>query len=194
MGKIEHEAKIIRRRISIQKVLLRTVAAAGLLSVSLLAPNALQILKLVDGNKKRSKNPKYLIGTAFEKLLGGGMIEFVTTKNGKFVRLTESGKRKLGEAISRAPDSCKKKRWDKRWRVVIYDIREQRRSMRRRVQRTIQSFGFCMLQQSVWVYPYECEELIILLKANFKIGKDLLYMVVEKIENDAGLKNHFNLK
>src|SRR6266568_3449613 len=181
MGKIEREAQIIRKRTNIQKVLLRTVATAGLLSVALLAPNALQMLKMVDGNRKRSQDPKYLIGTAFEKLLGKGMIEFASTKNGKFIRLTEAGRRKLGEAIARARDSRKKKRWDKRWRVVIYDIGEQRRSLRKRVQRTIQSFGFCMLQQSVWVYPYECEELIILLKANFGIGKDLLYMVVEKI-------------
>jgi hypothetical protein len=49
------------------------------------------------------------------------------------------------------------------------------------------------MQDSVWIFPYDCEELVALLKADFKVGKDLLYMVVEKIENDHALRLHFNL-
>jgi len=116
------------------------------------------------------------------------------TEKGKCVQLTNEGKRKFGELLSRSPDSRKHKRWDGRWRVVIYDIHENRKVLRSRLQRTIQAFGFSKLQQSVWVYPYDCEELIILLKAEFKIGKDVLYMVVEKIENDTMLKEYFGLR
>jgi CRISPR/Cas system-associated endoribonuclease Cas2 len=194
MGKIEQEARVGRRRINIQKVVLRTVATAGLLSVALLAPNALQMLQSLDGKKKRRFDPKYLIGNAFEKLLARGMLEFTSGETGRFIRLTEIGKRKLGGMIARSPDSRMNKRWDKRWRVVIYDIREKRKVTRNRLQRTLSSFGFCKLQNSVWVYPFECEELIILLKADFKIGKEVLYMVVEKIENDTPLKKYFNLR
>ena len=53
--------------------------------------------------------------------------------------------------------------------------------------------GFLKLQNSVWVYPYECDDIITMFKAHFKIGKDVLYMTVEKIENDKWLKKEFEL-
>ncbi len=194
MKKVESEAQKVRRRTNIQKVVLRTVGTAGLLSVALLAPNALQVLRMLDGGKGRRLNPKYLIGNAFEKLLARNLLEFVNKKNGRFVRLTERGKEKLGSMIACSPDSRSPKRWDKRWRVVIYDISEKRKVTRNRLQRTLLTFGFRKLQNSVWVYPHDCEDLIIMLKADFEIGSEVLYMVVEKIENDESLKKYFELR
>lgn len=57
----------------------------------------------------------------------------------------------------------------------------------------MQNIGFYRLQDSVWLYPYDCEDFIALLKADLKIGNAILYMVVEKIENDAKIKTHFSL-
>ena len=53
--------------------------------------------------------------------------------------------------------------------------------------------GFVRLQDSVWVYPYDCEDLITLLKADFRVGKDVLYLIVDSIENDKYLRAEFNL-
>lgn len=43
------------------------------------------------------------------------------------------------------------------------------------------------------MYPYDCEDLVTLLKADFKIGKELVYMIVENIEYDRDLKKLFCL-
>lgn len=53
--------------------------------------------------------------------------------------------------------------------------------------------GFVRLQDSVWVYPYDCEDFINLIKTDFKIGKDLLYIVADKIEGDKSLVKFFKL-
>lgn len=194
MEKLEQEARVIRRKTNIQKVVLRTIAGAGVLSLALLAPNAMQILQVLDGKKTRKQNPKYLIGTAFEKLCARGLISIEHSTNGKRVRLTEEGKIALANMVARSPDSRKIKRWDKRWRMVIYDIREGRKEIRQKLQRTLQSFGFYKLQQSVWIYPHDSEALLILLKANFKVGREVLYIIVEKVEQDKHLKEYFGLK
>ncbi|KKT75590.1 MAG: hypothetical protein UW71_C0001G0001, partial [Parcubacteria group bacterium GW2011_GWB1_44_7] len=55
------------------------------------------------------------------------------------------------------------------------------------------SVGFMKLQKSVWVYPYDCEDFVNLIKADFKIGKDLLYLIVDSIENDKFIKEYFQL-
>ena len=53
--------------------------------------------------------------------------------------------------------------------------------------------GFMRLQDSVWIYPYDCEDLLTLLKADFKVGRDMLYMVVDQLEYDVSLKVRFGL-
>jgi CRISPR/Cas system-associated endoribonuclease Cas2 len=191
---IESEARKVRMRVNIQHVLLHTIAAAGVLSLVMLAPNALQVLRMFDGGKVRRKDPKYLFASAFEKLLAKKVIMIETTERGKRVRITELGKYELARMVARTPDTRKHKRWDKRWRMVIYDIKEERKATRLRLQEMLRSFGFYRLQNSVWVYPHDTEALVILLKADFKIGGEVLYVVVEKIENDSSLKKHFGLK
>ena len=87
----------------------------------------------------------------------------------------------------------KQKKWDGRWRVVLFDIPERRRGARNRLRVFMQEYGFVRLQDSVWIYPYDCEDLIALAKANFRIGVDALYMIVEQLERDKYLREHFGL-
>jgi DNA-binding PadR family transcriptional regulator len=196
MGKIEQEAQKIHRRTNIQKIILRTIATAGVLSLAMLAPNALQLLVVTEkgSGKRRRMNPTYLIDSAFEKLCSRGLILIEVGQHGKVVRLTDDGKRMLARMVARSPDKRKHHPWDKRWRMVIYDIKEKRRGTRILLQRTLRAFGFYQLQNSVWVYPYDCEDLLILLKADFKIGLDVLYGVAEKVEGDEKIKEYFGLK
>lgn len=84
-------------------------------------------------------------------------------------------------------------RWDKKWRIVIFDIPEKRRRTRDEVRRLLTSVGFYRLQNSVWVYPYDFEDIIGLLKTDLGIGKDVLYIIADEIENDKYLRQHFHL-
>ena len=54
--------------------------------------------------------------------------------------------------------------------------------------------GFKRLQDSVWIYPYNCEEVVTLLKADLDVGKALLYMIVDTLEDDEEIKKYFDLK
>lgn len=75
----------------------------------------------------------------------------------------------------------------------MFDIKEPRRSVRDALRRELQAVGFVKIQHSVWAYPYPCEDFIALLKADLHVGKDILYLVVEEMENDYLLKKHFSL-
>jgi len=55
------------------------------------------------------------------------------------------------------------------------------------------SAGFVRLQDSVWVYPYDCEDFTALLKADLHIGREVIYIIAESIENDGWLREQFNL-
>ncbi|HEY4496229.1 MAG TPA: CRISPR-associated endonuclease Cas2 [Candidatus Paceibacterota bacterium] len=187
MGVLEKDSKRRTRNNNIQKIILQTVATAGFLSVALLAPNALQAFKQIGLLPKPRQ--KYIFNLSRNRLVKAGLL----TYEDKFIRLTTKGEAKLRQLELYNYKLKKPKRWDKKWRVLIFDVPEKNRSIRDKVRNTIITIGFMRLQKSVWVYPYDCEDFVNLIKADFKIGKDLLYLIVDSIENDKEIRNHFQL-
>lgn len=193
MGNLEQEIKKTDKRKNIQKIILNTIFAAGILAVVAVAPNVLSVMKQFEGSFKRKKNLKYSINDSFTRLREKGLIEIVEINGKKVARITEKGESKL-DFLDKHDFKLKiPKKWDGRWRVVIFDIKEFRSRTRFLLRKTLSQIGFVRLQNSVWLYPYDCEDLISLLKADFKIGKDVLYMIVEKLENDWHLRKTFQL-
>ncbi len=192
MGEIEREVKKRTRNEKVQKAILSGIAAVGILSVAVLAPNALQALKFF-GIESKSKWQKYNINHSIKRLKNHGLICFEKTNNGTFARLTPKGEEKLRKFELSGYELKKPKKWDGKWRMLIFDIKEARKGTRDKIRFTLKRIGFIRLQDSVWVYPYDCEDLVTLMKADFKIGRDLLYLIVDKIEGDTRIKNYFKL-
>jgi DNA-binding transcriptional regulator PaaX len=187
MGSIEAEARRKPRRGELQKIILQTVKVAGLISILLVAPNvigAMAKLGLI-----ASKRQAGLVGRACERLLASGDM---TWKRGQLC-LTPRGEAKLLRLSLEQLSNRKPRRWDKRWRVLIFDIPESSKYLRDKVRDTLRAIGFIRLQHSVWIYPYDCEDLVMLLKADLQVGRDLLYMVVDALENDDELRARFRL-
>ena len=189
---MEKESKNRTRKQNIQKLILNTLYGAGIISVALLAPNAIGALAKLTGTNFRNQN--YRVKRSRDRLLNAGLVRLEKTLKGTFVEITPKGEQKVeklyaGEAVLKRPA-----RWDGKWRLVIYDLKEKRKFLRDRLRITLASFGFIRLQNSVWAYPYDCEDLITLVKADFKIGKEVLYLIVDSVENDKWLRELFKLK
>lgn len=189
MGTLERGSAKKRRRKNIQKAVLQTVAGVGVLSIALVAPNVIGAMRKL--NIPLSVRQDTAVARARKRLVEKGML---TYEKGK-LRLTKKGEAALARFnLSEYREQKKKQRWDKRWRLLIFDIPEKRRGLREKIRRTLTTIGFMRLQDSVWVYPYDCEDLITLLKADFKIGKDLLYIIADEIEYDTPYRAYFGLK
>jgi DNA-binding transcriptional regulator PaaX len=161
--------------------------AAGILSVGLLAPNAIGAMGRL--GLLPSKRQKEIIEKSSARLVKRGLLEYQGSK----LRLTPKGEAALRMFELHSYRLKRPKRWDGKWRVLAFDIPEKRKKVREQVRRTLVSIGFIRLQDSVWVYPYNCEDLITLLKADLKVGKDMLYMVVDQLEYDAPLRSRFGI-
>ena len=195
MGKIETEIKKRVRKENLQKVLLNSVAAAGMLGVAVLAPNALQVLGQLGlvGQGRHGRNSN--LSRSMKRLLENEALKFQATSSGKkYLTITEKGRQQLNILEARDFNLEKPKRWDRKWRVVIFDIGEKQRRIRDQLRITLNKIGFVKLQKSVWVYPYDCEDFMMLLKTNFELGRNLLYLVVDEIEDDQWLKKIFGFK
>lgn len=193
MGMIEEEARKRRRRGYIRDALLASLVVSGVILVASIAPNAFAQLRHLPSMKRAQL--RYQAKTTLGRLAAQGLIEFEKRDGKSYARITSAGRKALLlEEKKAALHNGKKRRWDKRWRVVIFDIQEKRRRTRDRLRITMRELGFIRLQDSVWVYPYDCEDLIALLKAGLKLGSAVLYMVVEHIENDKHLRAEFSLE
>lgn len=181
------------QRRKIIKTVLLTIAAAGVVSMAIMAPNALQSLDLFYGKKRKKYNQKYYIKSKISELKNKNYIEFCHKDNQTFVSLTEKGKNLLLKYKLKELTLKKPTKWDNKWRLVIFDIKEYKKHIRDSMRKELINFGFLRIQDSVWVFPYECEEIIIMLKSYFYLGKEVLYIIAEKIENDSWIKRKFDL-
>ena len=187
MGILEEKSRIRKKKGDIQKAILASVKIAGLLSLALVAPNSIQYLKSLGLIPKKRQND--IILRSKDTLINIGLLKY---KNG-FLELTEKGEAKLKLLEMKDWKIDKPKKWDGRWRMLIFDIPEKKKPLREKIRSTLFSIGFMRLQDSVWIYPYSCEDLVSLLKVDFRVGKDLLYLIVDSIENDKNFRKLFNL-
>lgn len=187
MGSIETKSRRKARKGEIQKLILESIKLAGILSVGLVAPNVLKSMhKLGLISHKRQGE---IVGSVASRLAKKGLLKF----NGKYYELTQEGRKKLHQLSLLDYKLPKQKRWDQKWRVIIFDIPEKKKNVREKIRNLFISAGLIRLQDSVWIYPYDCEDIIGLLKTDLKVGKSILYMVVDEIENDKYLREHFGI-
>src|SRR3990167_1288378 len=193
MGKMEEESRKIRRRANIQNAVLAAVGIAGILAFIMIAPNIFQALPRIMG-KKRYKLA-FQARTAASRLAIKGHVRFIERDGRKYIEITDAGRHALAFEQEKAGLAAMKgKNWDKRYRLVMFDIPEKYKTTRDKVRRLLNECGFLRLQDSVWIFPYDCEELITLIKSDMRLPRNLLYALVDSIENDKWIKRHFGLR
>ena len=190
MGTVEAGAKKKRQRRNLRNVALITIGTAGFIAVAAIAPSMFQLL----GKSGALARLKYQTKSVLGKLKQKGEIEFEERGGKKYVRLTERGEETLAFSQQKMLlANAKPRKWDHRYRLVMFDVPEKRKKIRERLRSQMQKVGFLRVQDSAWLYPYDCEEFMALLKADLHIGKDVLYAVIEEIENDNWIRKHFKL-
>ena len=187
--------KTKRNRIPYQRIVLETVALAGIISMAVLAPNAIQSFSLFGyGKKKYAREDYQAVRSTVYRLQKDGIVAAEDFDGEMIVSLTKAGERKLAQYRARAlKEVFSPEQWDGKWRIVIFDIVENRKVRRDWLRRELWQIGFVRLQNSVWISPYPCEEFISLLKADGGLGASTLFIVADSVENDQHLKKQFRL-
>ncbi|MEX2007944.1 MAG: CRISPR-associated endonuclease Cas2 [Candidatus Spechtbacterales bacterium] len=83
--------------------------------------------------------------------------------------------------------------WDKKWRLVMFDIPEDERYARDVLRDKLKRMGFFQIQQSVWAYPYPCGKEVDVLCEYFGVQRYVLKFT-GPLENDSKLRTLLNKK
>lgn len=114
---------------------------------------------------------KTQLARAIKRLREKGLIEYEQDKTSQIVmKLTSLGKDALGHM------SILEESWDGKFRLVIFDIPEQKRAVRNLFRRRLKDWGFKNWQKSVWVGRHNVTDKLKQLIANLGI-KDWVAVV-----------------
>ena len=188
---------ISRKTYTVSRAVFTAMELVGVLSVAILAPNALQIFKMFDRSRKEKKQKNsarllYDVNSTIVRLAKEKCIKVEYREDGTYVSLTEKGKGRLLQYESSAHRENKDD-WDGKWRLVVFDVSERKRKIRDTFRRSLVSYGFMRMQNSVWIYPFECEDFISIIKTDKKLWGDVLYVVADHVEGVDHYKRVFGL-
>ena len=107
-------------------------------------------------------------------------------------RLTKTGAARIHELRMYTLSIPQKPKWDGMWRMVMFDIPEERRKHRDMLRERLISLGFVEFQQSVFVYPYPCRSEINYIINVLRIPEQVYY-IEAPIEPDDTLRMQFGL-
>lgn len=152
--------------------------------------------KIFSFSSKRSKRvTKQQWNNTFYYMKRRGYLNF-EKKNGQiYISLTKEGSRKAGKYAIDDLTIEKPKKWDGKWRIVIFDIPDITRLTREALRGKLIEFGFYKLQQSIWVLPYECTKEIKFIRQFFGLdAKHLQLIVAADLEEGEKLRRVFKLE
>jgi DNA-binding transcriptional regulator PaaX len=153
-----------------------------------------KLWKAILKGKLKNNYPKKKVYNAFQTLLKKGDIKIERKGKQIYIYLTEKGKARAGWLQINDLKIKRPKKWDGKWRIVIFDISQLKKFYREAFRGKLKELGFYPLQKSVWVYPFDCQAEIELLREFFGFSKkELRLIVAEDIGEAEELKKFFGL-
>ncbi len=112
---------------------------------------------------------------ALAKLKNLGWIERGKKEDGIYYQITKKGEDYLDEVLKVTKINGS---WDKKWRLVIFDIPESHRATRDKLRRALSALGMGILQSSVWISPQDIKTEIEHLEKKYKLLHQLKFFEV----------------
>lgn len=181
------------------KNVLLLVGAGSFLAASVLMPG-LPLLAKPFWDKKREEEAnawkkfnKWRLRQVLKRLYDQKLVEIYETGEGYTVKVTEKGRRRL---LKYNLDDLilTDKKWDKKWRIIIYDVDESKKTLRNVFQKMLRKLEFLQLQKSVYLTPYPCENEVEYLRQIYGIGREVVLLTITGLENEQAYKEYFGLK
>ena len=172
---------------NIGKKILKYLLIGGGLFLILSSPvGARCFLKQLPKELKRYK--KSQIRQALYRLKNQNNIEYIKEEKDTIgVNITERGRKYLKRFEFDNLFLNRPKVWDKKWRMVIFDIPEKKKLAREALRSKLKDLGFVKLQDSIWITPFPCENEIKLIKLVFNLSDFWLDVI---LTDSIGLKDY----
>lgn len=188
----------MENKTEITKSILKGIFLCGAIVIASTSPRFTskilpELIRQASLKLKNKKDNKKVYDT-FSRLRNQGLIKFEEKGKQIYISLTKEGKKKAGKYQIDKLKIKKPKKWDKTWRVLIFDVKDKQKMKREALRGKIKEMGLYQLQKSVWVCPYDFAEEADVLRSFFGLsGNEMKIITASKIEDDDKIKKIFKL-
>lgn len=121
--------------------------------------------------------------TAIKRLERNKLIAWIEIDGKTRLVLTDNGKKRVLQYKLNELRIIKTLTWDGLFRMVIFDIPENKKGAREMFRRKLKELDFQQLQKSVFVIPYECRDEIDFLKNVYEVAPYVSYVLAKEISD-----------
>jgi hypothetical protein len=189
----------VKRRYAPVKKILSFIGEASIIAGGFVSPGMASVAQsmLTESYTRRQKewqqyNPS-LLRRSLRRLQQQKVVTITQKGNQQIVTLTDKGRRKILQYSLEDITIERPSRWDGKWRLILYDVSNEKKKSRDLFRYALKALCFYQLQESVWIYPYPCDDQIAFLREFYSIGNDALYIVADKFKNDAPYRTYFGI-
>lgn len=188
--KEELKKKVKETALMAAKSLLVLLAIGGVITIAAVAPN---VFAAFGGRKKFRR--RFFDADEFRRarriLQKRGLVE--RDKEDNNLKLTDRGKEMVFQVAYDRLQIRKMDEWDRKWRVVFFDVPVKHKWARDGLRSKLKLMGFFPLQKSVFVFPYPCDDEIAFLSGLYNIQRHVRLLETGSVGEDEPLKKHFGL-
>jgi len=83
------------------------------------------------------------------------------------------------------------RQWDGSWRLLLFDIPEEKRQLRNQVRHLAKALGCQQLQHSVWIHPFDCFEHFQQIRSAYGETNDIIFLKTQSLEHTPKLLSYF---
>lgn len=191
----------LRRNSKPYRLLKYLAIGTGVLTLSLIAPasGAMFVKSFLHSYFKKKGFDKYRLLNDLKNLQSRKLISYQEESNGEEsngivkITLTKNGREKMLRYKIDEMEIKKPARWDRQWRLVMFDIPHYKRRARDAFRSKLKNLEFYPIQKSVFITPYPCEDEIDFIASIFNVRKNVLILYVSHFEGEEKLRDHFKI-
>ncbi len=176
----------------LSREILKGLALGGFIAVCFVAPNFAQVAGMF---KTKNSQDRWRLRRTLANLTKEKLVEISYDKKGnEIIKITGEGKKRILKYKYEDLKIPVPKKWDKTWRLVMFDIPEVHKKARNALTFKLQDLGFYPIQKSVFIFPFECRDEIDFICEHFKVREFVNhFLVVKEPENEDYLRQWFEV-
>lgn len=116
-----------------------------------------------------------------------GYVRTLVEGKKKYIELTQRGKKKFEKMAMQTIKIKRPKKWDRKWRVVIFDIPKKIKQEREIFRQKLINLGFIRVQKSVYIHPFKCAAEIAAITSRLGISRYVLLMISDIIQTEKSI-------
>jgi phenylacetic acid degradation operon negative regulatory protein len=120
-----------------------------------------------------------------------GWLKIFKDDDKQFIQLTKEG---VLEALFIKARLRRPGEWDKKWRMLIFDIPEEAKRKRNQLRQLLKINGYAQIQKSVYINPYPLNKEALRYLHESRLDRFIRIFRIDQVDDDKILKKLFSLK